>query len=60
MMWLLQLILETALPVACVEAALNLLFAGLCLLASWGLCPVWTMRLSALLYLALALCAAMS
>ncbi len=35
---------------------LNLLFAGLCFAASRGLCPKWTMILSALLYLALAFC----
>lgn len=37
---------------------LNLLFAALCVAASRGFCPKWTMPLSALLYVGLALCEA--
>ncbi len=56
MMWLLQLIVEKFALVVLSEPVLNLLFAGLCLMTSAGFCPKWTMRLSALLYLGLALC----
>lgn len=33
---------------------LNLLFAALCFAASRGFCATWTLRISALLYIALA------
>ena len=55
MMWQLQLFGETLMRLLFTEPALNLLFAALCVLASLGFCPRWTMRLSALLYLGFAL-----